>query len=186
VYACRPRGTVHFSYCVKRRTGYARGETINQNFLRIRKNSGWVNGRVRGTGTGNGDCVRCIPHNYFRLLDLSDISSVAATDSLQLLLLVTLAKLGTRVKFCSCREVLEGFAMGRGREDRKGWMSKERRVRGWGLNGEGVGNRKRAERTSTYVIRFAPLRRNCLNFPSISRHHTHSRTYHKLVDNQWK
>lgn len=75
---------------------------------------GW-GGRVPGTGTGNGDCVRCIPHNYFRLLDLSDISSVAATDSLQLLLLVTLAKLGTRVKFCSCREVLEGFAQwGRG------------------------------------------------------------------------
>lgn len=71
-----------------------------------------MSGRIRGTGTGNGDCVRCIPHNYFRLLDLSDISSVAATDSLQLLLLVTLAKLGTRVKFCSCREVLEGFAMG--------------------------------------------------------------------------
>jgi len=102
----------HFTYCVKRRTGYARGETINQNFLRIRKNPGWVSGRVRGTGTGNRDCVRCIPHNYFRLLDLSDISSVAATDSLQLLLLVTLAKLGTRVKFCSCREVLEGIAMG--------------------------------------------------------------------------
>lgn len=48
-----------------------------------------------------------------------DISSVAATDSLQLLLLVTLAKLGTRVKFCSCREVLEGFAMG-GREGGSG------------------------------------------------------------------
>lgn len=40
---------------------------------------------------------------------------MAATDSLQLLLLVTLAKLGTRVKFYSCREVLEGSAMGGGR-----------------------------------------------------------------------
>lgn len=92
---------------------------------------------------------------------------MAATDSLQLLLLVTLAKLDTRVKFCSCREVLEGFAMGVERcgEDRKGWMSKERSGRGWqrGDNGEEVGNRERAERTSTYVIRFAPLRRNCLN-----------------------
>lgn len=27
------------------------------------------------------------------------------------------------------------------------------------------GNWERAERTSTYVIRFAPLRRNCLNSP---------------------
>lgn len=87
----------------------APSETINQKFLRIRKNLGrWAHSR--GTSTGNGDCVRCIPHNYFRLLDLSsDISSVAAADSLQLLLLVTLAKLGTRVKFRSCREVLEGF-----------------------------------------------------------------------------
>lgn len=36
---------------------------------------------------------------------------------------------------------------------------------GGGDNGKGVGNRERAERTSTYVIRFAPLRRNCLNSP---------------------
>lgn len=38
---------------------------------------------------------------------------------------------------------------------------------------------ERAERTSTYVIRFAPLRRNCLNFPPSVSHHTHSRTYRK-------
>lgn len=77
--------------------------------------------------TGNGDYVRCIPHNYFRLLDLSlDISSVAAADSLQLLLLVTLAKLGTRVKFCSCRQVLEGLGEG-GDERVQGWLLKEKR-----------------------------------------------------------
>lgn len=86
-----------------------------------------MGGRIRGMSTGNGDCVRCIPHNYFRLLDLSDISSVAAADLLQLLLLVTLAKLGTRVKFRSCREVLEGSE----KEGMKGWMLKERSGRGW-------------------------------------------------------
>lgn len=55
---------------------------------------------------------------------------MAAADSLQLLLLVTLAKLGTRVKFCSCREVLEGSAKGVGT---KGWMVEgERNGRGRG------------------------------------------------------
>lgn len=97
---------------------------------------------------------------------------MAATDSLQLLLLVTLAKLGTRVKFCSCREVLEGFARWGWGEMWEGWerVDVEGEERSWlatraGGGGEEVGNRERAERTSTYVIRFAPLRRNCLNSP---------------------
>lgn len=92
------------------------------------------------TSTGNGDYVRCIPHNYFRLLDLSsDISSVAAADSLQLLLLVTLAKLGTRVKFCSCRQVLEGF--GEGGDERVDVEGEEERSRLQGITG-GKGDRE--------------------------------------------
>jgi len=104
-----------------------------------------MGGRIRaGTGTGNGDCVRCIPHNYFRLLDLSDISSVAAADSLQLLLLVTLAKLGTRVKFCSCREVLEGSEKGRGRKGGCWRREKRSRSRRYGrVTGRGPSERAR-------------------------------------------
>lgn len=67
---------------------------------------------------------------------------MAAADSLQLLLLVTLAKLGTRVKFCSCREVLEGFRDGRTRGGEVGRIGKggcRRRgaARGWQRGGRG-------------------------------------------------
>jgi len=69
------------------------------------------------------------------------------------------------------------------KRDRKGWMSKKRSGRSWQREGneEGVGNRERAERTSTYVIRFAPLRRNCLNSP-VGLSASYTLAYRKPVD----
>lgn len=76
---------------------------------------------------------------------------MAAADSLQLLLLVTLAKLGTRVKFCSCRQVLEGFGEGgdervdvEGEEERSRFAGDNRRQRGEEVSGrEGRSERAR-------------------------------------------
>lgn len=146
-WKCYPTSAFAVKSCHGHRGVKQAVETINQKVFPVDLRSSRPLAKRRGVR------LRYIPHNYFRLLDLSDILSVGAAESLQLLLLVTLAKLAARFKFRRYW-LLERLSTEGGRK-REGRF---RRVKRTGQRGV----RWEQGWSDEYIITFAPTGRNCL------------------------